>query len=187
MIKKLLHKLREVLGITPSAAAAALLALSLVFPAMRAEAQAPSVTGPYNIDLGAIVTTLVTAGTDATNTTVTISAAQTNLNVGGVECTINTSAMSGSPSISFDIQEFDSASNSWLTLAASGQDLGRTVNNPAKVEVYPGIQTTSLPTGFSAAVSLHLPRVWRARVAVSKGTAAGSVAAATTLGCNYLQ
>jgi hypothetical protein len=82
----------------------------------------------------------------------------------GVVCAFNQSSSSGTPSTTFSIQEKDAAAATYTNLAVS---TALTANGTALLEVYPGIQTSSLPTGFTAATSLVLPRLWRVQTIVA--------------------
>jgi hypothetical protein len=153
--------------------AAAVFAVSLLSPTTAQVQNPPNV--PANNDLGAVVTnTLRTAGTVQVN-------GPTNLYYRGVICTLNMSAISGSPSVTFAIQAFDAASSSWTSLATSTASTA--ASTPNSISVYPGNQTSSLPSGVTAAASLHLPRAWR----LSQTVGGSSTPATTgTIGCNYL-
>lgn len=137
-------------------------------------AQVPSDPGPYNTDTGVLITnTLRTAGSVQT-------ASQTNLSRKGVVCTYNQSANSGTSSVTFSIQQFDAASNSWFTLVTSGAITANAT--PTPIGVYPGAQTASLPSGMVMA-GLHIPRVWRVSQTVG---GSGGPAVTGTVGCNLL-
>jgi len=162
---------------------AAVLALALI--ATPSFAQVPSSNPPYNTDPGALITdTLSTVG-------VRTSATQTNLDKVGVTCVYNVTAYSGSPSISFNIDGFDAASNSWVTYKASntitpgtGGGANNPVNTPFTVSISPAIATSGLANANMVAINLHMPRVWRVQRTLS-----GSLGPAVsgTLGCNNLK
>lgn len=142
--------------------------------------------GPYdgqNIDLGAIIT----ATNQVASTTLT-SAQFTTPDGNGLVCTMSITAESGDPEATFLVQSYDAASNTYLTMLSSAG-----VNNIASgttvsqgtLEIYPGIQTTGLPTGM-ASINLKLPRAWRVQLIASAGV--GTLPGLTaTVGCNVLQ
>lgn len=152
-------------------AAATMSALAFAIPA---KAQTPSVPGPYNVDLGAVITNA--ARVPGTVTT----APQTNLAYNGVVCTFNQTGSSGSPSTTFSIQQYDSATASWTTLVTSGAITSN--GAPTPIVVYPGIQTTSLPAGM-VALSMKLPRTYR----VSQTIAGAGTTSTSKIGCNLLK
>lgn len=139
-------------------------------------AQVPSVPGPYNNNLGALVTnTLAQAGT-------VYSAQQTNLAGNGVVCTFDQTAHSGTPQTTFFIQQYDAASASYFTLVTSGTITAD--NTPTAIEVYPGVQTATLPSPM-VAVGLKLPRTYRVGQTIVNG--GGGAATTGTIGCNLLK
>jgi hypothetical protein len=121
---------------------------------------------PTNSDLGAILSPVV--GPVATGTI--NSPTQTNNVYRGVSCTMINSSSSGSPTATWTIQEFDAASNSFLSLFTPVTFPNVAFNTPSKLQVYPGIQTSSLPANVSA-LNYHLARFWRAQIVVTPGTA----------------
>lgn len=142
------------------------------FGVSAALAQVPSVTGPFNTDIGAVITNaLRTAGTVTTNQL-------TNSNSRGVVCTFVATASSGSPSTTFSIQGYDAANAVYQTIATSGAITDGTTTS---LGVYPGMSAT--PATAYTAVSAHLPLHWR----VSQ-TVGGSAGPAITgkIGCNLL-
>lgn len=103
-----------------------------------------------------------------------------NLNGKGVQCKYNRTAESGSPSSTMSIQAYDAASQTfttWLTTATSA-------TSPVELtaQVFPGIQTTSLPTNM-VAISLHLPKWFRVQLV----TTGSSTTHTGTLGCDILE
>lgn len=146
-------------------------------------AQVPSNPPPYNIDLGALITNaLRTAGT--VNST-----AQANTNWVGVECAFVQTASSGSPSTTFSIQQYDAASQTWLSILTSDAIVANpsvTAGVPWVLQVRPGIQTSTLPTNMKA-INLALPRTWRVSQTVGSGAGAAGPAVTGTIGCNYLK
>ena len=143
--------------------------------AVPAMAQVPSIPGPYNNDIGAVITN--TAQGAAT----VDSSQQSNLAYGGVMCTYYQASHTGSPSTTIAIQGYDVASASYLTLVTSGAITADTT--PTPIVVYPGSVATSVPTGMIIA-GLHLPRFWRV-VEVVGGS--GTPVVTGTVGCNYLK
>lgn len=140
-----------------------------------ARAQTPSLPPqPYNVELGAVITN----GARAPGTVTT--AKLQNLAYNGVECTFNQASASGSPSTTFSVQMYDSASNTYQSLATSGAITGTAT--PTTVVVYPGIQTSSLPTGM-VALNMHLPLFWR----VSQTVTGANTTTTGTIGCNLLK
>lgn len=149
-----------------------LAALWLAGPLARA--QVPSIPGPYNVDLGALITNTARAPATVTSTQ------QDNLAYNGAECTFNQSAASGSSSTTFGIQMYDSASNTYQSLVTSGAITANAT--PTTIVVYPGVQTSSLPTGM-VALSMKLPRKWR----VTQTNAGANTTTTGTIGCNLLK
>jgi hypothetical protein len=152
----------------------ALVAAAAAMLLTPARAQVPSVPAPYNVDLGAVITN--SARAPATVTTSQLD----NLAYNGAECTFNQSAASGSSSTTFSIQFYDSASNSYQSLVTSGAITSSSV--PTTIVVYPGVQTSSLPTGM-VALNMKLPRKWR----VSQTNAGANTTTTGTIGCNLLK
>jgi hypothetical protein len=153
---------------------AVILAAAVIFAGPLARAQVPSVPPPYNVDLGALITNSARAPATVT------SAQQDNLAYHGAECTFNQSAASGSSSTVFSIQFYDSASNTYQTLVTSGAITASAT--PTTIVVYPGIQTSSLPTGM-VALNMDLPRKWR----VSQTNSGANTTTTGTIGCNLLK
>lgn len=148
--------------------------LLLGLPAV-ALAQVPSVPPPYNVELGAVITNSARAPGTVT------SSQQDNLAYNGVECVFNQTAVASVPSINFSIQAYDAASAQYQTFLTSSAIAGAT-NTPQMLMVYPGIQTSSLPSGV-AAVNLKLPRKWR----VSQTVANTGATTTGTIGCTLLK
>lgn len=172
------------LGAIALIAGAAILGASLL-PLRDARAQTPSNPPPYNVDIGALITnTLRGAGTVTTS-------AQANTNWRGVICTLVPTASSGSGSIGFKIQGYDAATASYLDyITAAPLTVGRLVSptvldTPYSVIVYPGIQTSSLPTNTTG-ISLHLPRTWRVSQTITSLAGNTNNAITAKIGCNYL-
>lgn len=150
-------------------------AAALLLLGAAAHAQVPSQpNSPFNVELGAVITN--SARAPATVTTAKLD----NLAYAGAECTFNQSAASGSSSTTFGIQFYDAASNSYQTLVTSGAITAS--STPTTVVVYPGIQTSSLPTGM-VALSMKLPKSWR----VTQTNAGANTTTTGTIGCNLLR
>jgi len=126
-----------------------------------------------NLSLGAVITN--TAQIPATVT----SSALVNSSNSGVTCTYVRTASSGSPSTTFSIQYQDTASATWISLLTSGAIVDGAAHT---LVVYPGIQTSSLPTNF-ASINLKLPRNWR----ISETVATSSSGDTGTIGCDLLK
>lgn len=178
---KLTSRLR--LGTIALIAGASLLAASFLPP--RAQAQTPSNPAPYNVDLGAVITNALRgAGTVTTSL-------EANTNWRGVVCTLDPTASSGSGSITFKIQSYDAANAVYTDLIqTTGLTVGPTVsstvlNTPYSLIVYPGMQTTGLPTNVKA-ISMSLPRSWRVSQTISSGGGNTNNAITGKIGCNYL-
>ena len=152
-------------------AAATALSIGLAFGAL---AQVPP--GPINLPntpLGTLITlTSANAGTTA-------SAQQNNLYMKGALCTFNQSAHTNSPSSTFTIQMYDQSSNSYQSLVTSGAITADAT--PTTIVVYPGIQTSSLPTGM-VALNGRLTRKWRVSTTVGGTTPVVTA----TIGCELL-
>lgn len=162
--------------------AASALALAAAPLPVRAQ-PVPSVPGPYNIDLGAVLASAQrVAGTYN-------SANQSNLAYRGVVCTLSQTLSSGSPSTTFAIQGYDAATATWETLKSSAAITGYpsdTAGVPYPVAVLPGIAVSSLPTNY-AAQNVPLPRVWRVQMVVGSGSGASTPASTNVVGCNYIK
>jgi hypothetical protein len=135
----------------------------------------PSTPGPYNQDLGALITNSARGAGTVT------SSQQDNLAFNGVVCTYAQSAHGGTSSTTFAIQAFDAATNSYFTLVTSGAITADAT--PTPIAVYPGMQTASLPAGM-VAIGAHLPRKWRLSQTVG-GT--GTPTVTGQIGCNLLR
>lgn len=101
-----------------------------------------------------------------------------NLSYKGAICTLNMTAEAGNPSTVFSIQMKDTVSNTYQKLVSSGAITA--LNTPTSIVVYPGIQTSSLPTGM-VGISLKLPAWWRVGETITGGTSMTS-----TTGCDGL-
>lgn len=141
--------------------------------------------GNVQVKTSAGSTTLL-SGTLTTASTVN-SAQFVNYSGKGVKCTYNHTNESGAPSVTLAIQGYDAASASYQTLASNTtafNNLASATTMPATLYAYPGIQTSSLPTGVvTGSTSLVVPRLWRVQVVIS-GTS--SPAVTYTVGCDQL-
>jgi hypothetical protein len=153
---------------------AAMLALSLFAPPVSAQ-PVPSFVGPYNVDIGAVITN-VAQGPGTVN-----SSNQANVDQSGAICTLQQSAVVSSPTTTFAIQGFDAATATWNTLAISG-NITTSTTNIYSLFVAPGAVATSVPTNGVVA-GLPLPRVWRVQEVVT-----GAAASTTSkIGCNLVK
>jgi hypothetical protein len=131
-----------------------------------------------NLSLGALITLSAQSGGTVN------SPAQLNTGNSGASCTFNQSGSSGSPSTVFSIQFQDTASGLWQSLVTSGAVTSTGPTTPVTVQVYPGIEVSSLPSGVSAAQSFKLPRNWRVQAVV---TASTNNYTTGTIGCDLLK
>jgi hypothetical protein len=122
-----------------------------------------------NADLGALIT-LSGQGTGTVNAT-----PQINPDGRGAMCTWNQSAHTGTPSSTFAIQFFDTASGSWVTLLTSAAQTND--STPATLTVYPGAPATA-----NVSANAPVPRQWR--VSATVGGTSPSVTA--TVGCTQI-
>jgi hypothetical protein len=140
--------------------------------------QVPSTAPPYNIDRGVgsngAQVPLIALSAQAPATV--NSAQQGNLDKEGVICTLAVTAVSGSPTVTVNVQNYDYASGDYYTVITSGA-ISVSTSTVQSVYVHPGAQTASLPTAVSAASGLSISRYWRVQavVAVSSTTATGTV------------
>jgi hypothetical protein len=144
-----------------------------------AKAQVPSSNPPYNVDLGALITN--TAQTPATVN----SAQQTNLDKEGVICTFNATLSSGSPSVTLNLQNFDSASGNYYTIVTGGAVTAFSYHVPLSIIAHTGAQTgAGLPPSVLSAAGIPLARLWRIQEVIG----GSSVPATTsTVGCNWVK
>ena len=157
------------------AAVVAALAWATVPVLVQAQGPVPSAVGPYNIDLGALITN-VAQGNGTVN-----SAAQANLDQSGVVCVMKQSAVSGTPSTVFGIQSYDAATASWNTLVSSGAITTSTANLYS-LWIRPGLIAADVPSN-GVGKSTALPRAWRVTETV---TASGDTTT-SKIGCNLLK
>lgn len=163
------------------ACAGALAGLLALAPA-KAAPNPPIAGYPPNSDIGAVVTNALHATGTVTGTPSTA-----NTQWRGVTCTFKLTVSSGSPTETWSIEGFDSATASWYQIATTATFQWGAHSATATTQsltVYPGIATSSLSSGQTAQ-NAHLPRVWRL-VDVIGGTAGNTPAATSTGGCNYL-
>lgn len=182
--------LKQVGARTSLAAALVLLIMSvLVLAPWQATAQVPSLNGPYNIDLGKVVAATNLAGTNAstgaTATSPTGSAytiTPVNYVNKGIVCSLTTTATSGSPSLSWKIQQYDAASASYFTLLSENVGTGSgPLASQQVMELGPGIAVSGLPSNMFA-LNVAVPRIWQVSV-----TAYGNGLTWTGyIGCNML-
>jgi hypothetical protein len=185
-----MRKLTSLLKGLTLAAAVLLVAAVLIAQPWRASAQVPSLTGPYNIDLGKVLafTNLLNTASAQSPAGSTYSTTPVNYSSKGLICslTITGNSASGSPSLAWSIQQYDAASNSWFTLVTQtivGPTGSGIYPAPAVLEVAPGIAVSSLPTNLAAA-NLVIPRIWRVNVAPS-GSVGGTYVSGY-VGCNLV-
>lgn len=150
----------------------------LAFIAGSALAQTPSIPPPYNVPLGAVITNN-NQGIGTVN-----SALQNNVAYNGIICTFNSTSKSASPNATISIQMQDSASATFQSLVTSGT-ISLTAT-PTSVVIYPGIQTSSLPSGM-VAFNGRLPRFWRLQQVITSGGGASPTIVAGTVGCDLLK
>ena len=139
--------------------------------------QVPSANPPFNGDTGALVT-------DAAAVAGTVnSAQQNNLDKSGVVCTYVASAVSGAPSVTINIQNYDSASNTYYTMSTTGAFIPS--STPTNTMVYPAAQASSDPATFpsNSVMGLPLSRFWR----VQRVLSGANTTSTGTLGCNQLR
>jgi hypothetical protein len=98
----------------------------------------------------------------------------------GVICTFNQASHTGSPSTTIEIDFEDPTSNTWQQAVVSGAITADTT--PTSVMVYPGIQTSSLPTGM-VAKGIKLPPIW----SVKQSQTTGGATITGTTSCDLLK
>ena len=113
-----------------------------------------------------------------------MSAQQTNLDKTGAVCTLNVTAESGAPTVTFNIQNYDSASASYYTVITSGTLTPGALPYQGVIGVHDGSQTSSLPAGVTAFSALPLSRFWRVQQVIA-GT--NSPAITGTVGCDVVK
>ena len=145
-----------------------------------AKAQVPSSNPPYNVDLGALIT-----NSGQLSATVN-SPQQTNLDKEGVICTFNATLSSGSPSVTMNIQNYDSASGNYYTIVTGGAVTSFSYNVPLSIIAHTGVNTTAslLPAGVLSAAAIPLSRLWRVQEVVGGSSAPTTT---STIGCNNIK
>lgn len=143
-----------------------------IVAALSAPAKAQNQSAEFNRALGPILNNSAqVAGTYN-------SADIQNITYKGAICTLNMSAEAGNPSTVFSIQMKDTVSLTYQKLVSSGAITA--LNTPTSIIVYPGIQTSSLPTGM-VGINLKLPAWWRVGETITGGSSMTS-----TTGCDGL-
>lgn len=97
----------------------------------------------------------------------------------GVYCTYSQTTEIGGTSTVIYVDGEDSVSGGWQQLGASSAAAISGAQQES-LEVYPGIQTASLPTGMAGS-GLKVPQLWRLRLVVTGGTSATG-----TANCDFL-
>ena len=154
----------------------ALALFALAFTASAAMAQVPSSSPPYNVDIGAVITNTARAPSTVN------SPQQNNLDKDGVICTINATALSGSPSATIAIQNFDVASQQYYTALISSS-ISLSTNTPVSIALRPGNQTSGANASFSATGSVPLARYWRVQQVIT----GANTTVTGTVGCNVVK
>ena len=171
-------KLKTLLAIT-----AAIVVAALALPPIMHKVDAqpvPSFVGPYNVDLGVLITNTAQIG-GAAGDGIFGTPSVNNFDQSGVICTMNATVNSGSPSTTFSVQAFDAATATWHTIGTSGAVTATAT--PTSLIVYPGAVASSVPTGVTV-YGLPVPRVWRISETVGSSSAAGVTA---KIGCNIMR
>jgi len=147
------------------------------------KSQVPSYVGPFNVDLGAVITNTA-AGPGVVN-----SASLNNVDQAGAVCTYLATATTGNPTVNFGIQGFDTGTNSWFNYVVSNGITA--INQPVPIIVWPnglGIagpfgSQTYMPAGVQV-VGLPLPRTFRVSETIS---GSGSPTVTAKIGCVTLR
>lgn len=155
------------------------LALVVGLHFVPAQAQVPSSNPPYNVDLGALIT-------NSGQLTGTVnSPQQTNLDKEGVICTFNATLSSGSPSVTMNLQNFDSASGQYYTIVTGGTVTAFSYNVPLSIIAHVGAQTgAGLPPSVLSAAGIPLARLWRIQEVIAGSSAPSTT---STIGCNWVK
>jgi hypothetical protein len=163
---------------------ALLFATALAFAVPAALAQVPSSVPPYNVDLGVAPNAPLIRNTLQVPATVN-AAQQTNLDKLGAICTLVTTALSGSPSVTFLIQNFDSASGLYYTAVTSGAISAPTINTPYNIAIRPGLATVAAGTTppVVGAAGFALSRFWRLQEVIT----GANTAVTGTISCNMIK
>lgn len=149
-----------------------LVAIILVATSFAASAQAPiQPPAVANVELPVLITS-TTQGAATVN-----SANQVNTYHKGVTCTLNISAVGGSPSVTMAVQGYDPISTTYQTLGITGAITATGANS---LMVYPGAPAASPPTGLTVS-GYHVPRRWRVQLVVG-GTSTPTITGTTSCG-----
>lgn len=170
---------------------ARLLAVALALSALAsaATAQTPSLSPPYNTDLGAVITqTLRGPGTYTTTPcgapfVTTSPCTPQSLDKTGIVCTSLWTASSGSPNEVFSIEAYDAGTNSWYQLATSATATRANGATARSVAVAPGVAVSSLSSP-NVAQSAIVPRAWRVKQVIGSDSGAAGPALTGKIGCN---
>jgi hypothetical protein len=162
--------------------------LAVFFAPIAAYAQVPSTQPPYNVDLGSPGTSGGTPTPVITNTVrvpATFNSPQLgNLDKEGVICTFNATLSSGSPTVTFKIQNYDAASNSYYDLVTSGAQQAFSYNVPLSIVAHIGVVAGAvLPASILSGASLPVSRFWRVQEIIT----GANTATTSTVGCNLLK
>lgn len=104
-----------------------------------------------------------------------------NSSAKGVQCTFQQTSEAGNPSTVISIEAEDVTSGQWQTMgSATAVTTSTAPPGTSVLQVYPGIQTSSLPTGV-VGVGLKLPAVWRLKQVITGGTSTTGTASCDLL------
>lgn len=170
--------MKTLLSILSRTGVLSLVLLFAMFGMVPSQAQVPSSNPPYNIDTGALITLNAAAASQTIN-----SANQTNVDKSGAVCTAVQSAISGTPSWTFAIQNFDAANQVWNTLVTSST-ISTSTSNIYTAWVQSGLIAADVPTN-GVGKSVRLPRVWRLSAILGAGS--GSPTVTAKIGCNLFR
>lgn len=94
----------------------------------------------------------------------------------GLSCTFNQTADVGVPSTVISAEVEDAASGTWQTLGSAAAVNNLSTNGvPSNLMVYPGIATSSLPSGL-VGVNLKVGAIWRLKQVITGGTSSTGTA-----------
>lgn len=167
---------------------AAAVAFVVFFAPLAALAQVPSTQPPYNVDLGSPGTsggTPTPVITNAVRVPATFSSAQLgNLDKEGAICTFNATLSSGSPTVTFKIQNYDAASNTYYDVVTSGAQQAFSYNVPLSIVAHTGVVSGAvLPASIVSGAGIPLARFWRVQEIIT----GANTATTSTIGCNLLK
>lgn len=150
-------------------------------------AQVPSQPPPpYNTPVPAPVANTPTATAVITNTARAAGTFNTSIIDGsaylGITCTFRQTVESGSPSSTIALQAYDAASATFTTLATSPASTSVAAASPVGLTMYPGIQTSGNPAGFTF-MNYKSPRFMRIQQIIT-GT---NTQVTGTVGCDLLK